>query len=320
MTCAVKNLRDVEKLRDLHIGSVRDAEAASHVTRLLTKDGEGNLTSTAKRFTKTGETRGFMLIGGPGSGKSHLVHRTLAKMPALAEGCFGRPKYVECSVPSPATFKSMTLALLKVTGYPDGNPRKEAWSLWQDFRHRLKLLGISVVWIDEAQDLFCADRKLILRAIKSLMQGDDAVVVILSGTEELGQVIRTDPQVKRRFTAMTLPEMVEQVDGETFMEIAAQYCQRVGVGVPTETDLVGRLFHAARYRFGRTVEFLLNALEIAIERDAPNLGIDHFASAYAMQEACLASENVFYAERYWLINHDEEVEDAQPRKRSNRKA
>uniref|UniRef100_UPI003A8FCD6F TniB family NTP-binding protein n=1 Tax=Celeribacter halophilus TaxID=576117 RepID=UPI003A8FCD6F len=61
-------------------------------------------------------------------------------------------------------------------------------------------------------DLFCADRKLILRALKSLMQGDDAVIVILSGTEELSNVIRSDPQVQRRFTSMVLPELSEQAD------------------------------------------------------------------------------------------------------------
>jgi len=81
-----------------------------------------------------------------------------------------------------------------------------------------------MVWIDEAQDLFCADRKLILRALKSLMQGDDAVAIILSGTNDLATVIRSDAQVKRRFTAMVLPELVEQVDGENFKEIMVQYC------------------------------------------------------------------------------------------------
>lgn len=320
MADLAEHTRALEKLRSLHIGSGRDAEAASHVTRLLASDAEGNLTAVAKRFTKTGETRGFMLIGGPGSGKSHLMHRTLAKLPALAEGEFGRPRYVQCPVPSPATFKSMTLALLAETGYPDGNPRKEAWSLWQDFRHRLKLLGISVLWIDEAQDLFCADRKLILRALKSLMQGDDAVVVILSGTEDLAQVIRTDPQVKRRFTAMILPEVVEKIDGAMFMEIVAQYCQRVGLGAPGEADLIGRLFHGARYRFGRAVELLLNALEMALAQEDQHLTIDHFAAAYAMNEACLAAENVFYAQTYWLLDPDVDLEDANPRKSSKRRA
>lgn len=39
-----------------------------------------------------------------------------------------------------------------------------------------------MIWIDEAQDLFCADRNLILRALKSLMQGEHAITIIVSGT------------------------------------------------------------------------------------------------------------------------------------------
>lgn len=305
----------LERVRSLHIGSVRDAEAASHITRLLAKDGQGHLTPVAKRFTRTGETRGVMLIGEPGSGKSHLMERTLSKLTVLQEGEYGRPRYLGCSVPSPATFKSMALALLEESGYPDANPRKEAWSLWQDLRHRLELLGISVLWIDEAQDLFCADRKLILRALKSLMQGDDAVIVVLSGTEDLAKVIRTDPQVKRRFTAMVLPDLVEQVDGDSFRDVTSQYCQRVGLGEPVEADLIGRIFHGARYRFGRALELLLQAMEIAIERGDQDLDIGHFAAAYAMNEACTAAENVFYAEHYWLLTPDEAEEEERPRPR-----
>ncbi|MBE9640764.1 TniB family NTP-binding protein [Salipiger mangrovisoli] len=305
----------LERVRSLHIGSARDAEAAMHTTRLLATDEQGALTPVAKRFTRTGETRGVMLIGGPGSGKSHLLERTLSKLTVLQDGEYGRPRYLGCSVPSPATFKSMTLALLAESGYPDANPRKEAWSLWQDLRHRLQLLGISVLWIDEAQDLFCADRKLILRALKSLMQGDDAVIVVLSGTEDLAKVIRTDPQVQRRFTAMVLPDLVEQVDGDSFRDVITQYCERVGLGAPIEADLIGRIFHGARYRFGRALELLLQAMEFAIERGDDDLDIGHFAAAYAMNEACTAADNVFYAEHYWLLKPDAVEEEEHPRRK-----
>ena len=288
-----------------------------HTARLLATDEQGALTPVAKRFTRTGDTRGVLLIGGPGSGKSHLLERTLSKLEVLQEGEYGRPRYLGCSVPSPATFKSMALALLEESGYPDANSRKEAWSLWQDLRHRLELLGISVLWIDEAQDLFCADRKLILRALKSLMQGDNAVIVVLSGTEDLAKVIRTDPQVQRRFTAMVLPDLAEQVDGDSFRDIIAQYCQRVGLEAPVEPDLIGRLFHGGRYRFGRALELLLQAMEFAIDRGDDDLDIGHFAAAYAMNEACTAAENVFYADDYWLLQPDA-VEEQEPPRRKKR--
>lgn len=308
----------LDAIRKLHIGLDWDAEAALHVKRLLDRDGEDNLLPTARHFTKTGETRGMMLIGAAGSGKSHLMHRTLKKIPELSAADTGEPRIVSCPVPSPATFKSMTLALLEQSGYPDGNPRQEAWSLWQMFRHRLSNFGTAVVWIDEAQDLFCADRKLILRALKSLMQGDGAVAVILSGTEELAEVIRSDPQVKRRFTAMVLPEMIEAVHGDMYRWVMGDYCRRVGLRPPIEADLVARVFHGARHRFGRAVELLLVAMEFAIAQEADELRIDHFASAYAMNEACGASQNVFYAENYLVLRPDFDPGDRAPRVRSKR--
>ncbi|WP_417273903.1 TniB family NTP-binding protein [Celeribacter halophilus] len=297
----------LEALRELHIGTDRDAEAASHIERLFEKDAAGNRISVAKRFTKTRETRGVMVVGDPGSGKSHLVNRTLEKLPMLQPRDDGTPRYISCVVPSPATFKSMMGELLKQAGYPVESKRQEAWSLFQDLRYRLALLEISVIWIDEAQDLFCADRNLILRALKSLMQGEYAVTIVVSGTQALAEVIRSDQQVKRRFTSIVLPDLTEQSDGDNFREVMAHYCQRVGVHAPVEADLVGRVFHGARYCFGRAIELLLLALEFVIEGEDTHLEIGHFASAYAMLEACPVSENVFFAEQYWLIETDPEA-------------
>ncbi|MEJ6391558.1 TniB family NTP-binding protein [Gymnodinialimonas ulvae] len=309
----------LDAVRELHIGLDWDGEAAMHVKRLLGRDEKGNLLPKPRYFTKTGETRGMMLVGAPGSGKSHLMDRTLTKIPQLVSADDGVPRIVACSVPSPATFKSMALALLEQSGYRGANPRQEAWSLWQVFRHRLGMLGVAVLWIDEAQDLFCADRKLILQALKSLMQGEDAVAVVLSGTEELAQVIRTEPQVKRRFTAMVLPELVETVHGDMYRAILEDYCARVGLEPPVEADLIGRVFHGARYRFGRAIELLLVAMEFAIAREAEHLTIDHFASAYAMNEAVPASQNVFYAENFLLLDPDADEDTGTPRSRRGRK-
>lgn len=305
-------------VRKMHIGLDSDGETAMHVKRLLEKGEDGNVLPKARRFTNNDETRGMMLIGAPGSGKSHLMHRTLAKIPELAAGEDGVPRFISVSVPSPATLKSVTLALLKKTGYHHGGRRQEVWALWEALLHRLNTLGICLVWIDEAQDLFCADRKMILRALKSLMSGDEGVAVVVSGTEDLDVVIRSDQQVKRRFTSKVLPELVQAVDGEMFQEIMADYCPRVGLGAPIEADLVGRVFHGARYRFGRAMELLLDAMEFAIERDAEHLTIDHFASAYAMNEACTASENVFYADSYQLLDPDGEAMPVLRRKRQKR--
>jgi len=190
--------------------------------------------------------------------------------------------------------------------------------LWQLLRERLSLLGIVVLWIDEAHDLFCADRNLILRAIKTLMQGDDAIVAILSGTEDLWRVIRTDPQVQRRFSVMRWTPLTVERDGEAFRDLIGAFCNRVGLTQPVEGDVTGRLFHASRYRFGRAIEMIINAVETALLAEEGHLGLDHFAEVWAMAEGAPAAENVFWVDRWWLIDPDpvEEAETAAlPRKR-----
>lgn len=313
--------RQVETLRNMYVGSERDAEFASHLRRLLKRDPEGDLRPEPCKFTRTGETRGILHIGAPGSGKSSLVDHALAKQPALAEGDFGQPLYLSCSVPSPATFKSMTLALIEQTGYTGTPKRMEAWSLWQLLRERLSLMGTAVLWIDEAHDLFCADRNLILRAIKTLMQGDDAIVVILSGTEDLWHVIRTDQQVQRRFSVMRWSPLTRERDGEAVSDLIGAFCARAELTPPVEGDLVDRVFHASRFRFGRAIEMIINAIETALLDEEGHLGVDHFAEVWAMAEGAPAEDNVFWADRWWLIDTDppEDEEVASPPRKRDRK-
>ncbi|ATG47778.1 transposase [Celeribacter ethanolicus] len=318
MSHHAQTARTLEHLRSLHVGSDMDTELTGQLARLLKRDGEGELSPEPIRFTRTNETRGIMVVGGAGSGKSHLVHRALMKFPVLAEGEYGRPRFLECSVPSPATLKSMVLEMLEKSGYGTVSPTRQVWSLVQILRERMRVTGTVVLWIDEAHDLFCADRNLILRALKALMQGEDAVIVVLSGTEELAQVIRTDPQVQRRFSTVAFATLVPELHGDLFQQIVVDYCHRAGLGAPVEADLVGRVFHGARYRFGRAIELIVRAIEVALYAEAGDLTLDHFARAWAMHEGCPADQNVFFAEQYRLLRLDQASEVA-PRTSTRRR-
>lgn len=114
-----------------------------------------------------------------------------------------------------------------------------------------------------------------------------------------------------------LPELVVGIHSDMFCTVMADYCGRVGLMTPIEADLIDRIFHGARYRFGRAIELLLVALEFAIEGDDAYLTIDHFASAYAMNEACAASENVFYVDNFHALDPDRA--DVLPSSRLRRK-
>lgn len=307
----------LDKLRKLRIATPRDEAFKAHLDRLLCRDETGNLTHEPQRFSAGRETRGVMVIDGPGGGKTTLIARALERHPVLA-GC-GERHYLEASVPSPATFKSMGATLLQRSGYPVVAANREAWSMWETLRGRLKDQGITVLWIDEAHDLFCADRNLILRALKALMQGDEAVIPILSGTERLREIVRSDPQVQRRFSTLVLPPVAEAADGADFREVIGEYCRIAGLAAPNEADLIPRLFRAARHRFGRCVETVIGAIEFALESKADCLDIGHFAEFWGLQEGCPLGGNIFLAPDWSRIDPDAEDDTLViPRRRRRR--
>lgn len=70
-------------------------------------------------------------------GHRYLMHRTFAKLAALEEGEFGRPRYVQCPVPSPATFKSMPAC------HPVSERSKVSEHLWPSSVFRVQILAKS---------------------------------------------------------------------------------------------------------------------------------------------------------------------------------
>ncbi|MRX51249.1 AAA family ATPase [Paracoccus sp. S-4012] len=104
-----------------------------------------------QRFSDGRETRGMMVIDGPGGRKTTLVSRALKHHPAVGESAPGGPHYIEASVPSPASLKSMGNVLLERSGYPLVHANHNARSTWETVARRFKDLGITTLCIDEAQ-------------------------------------------------------------------------------------------------------------------------------------------------------------------------
>lgn len=315
----VRNARILRRLRKIRMKTDRDAAFVAHLDRLLERDAAGALLPVPLRFSSERETRGVMVIDGPGGGKTTLIADALESHPALGAGGPSGTCYLGASVPSPATFKSMGRTLLERSGYPIVNKDGEGGRIWAVLRGRLRQLGIAVLWIDEAHDLFCADRNLILRALKSLMQGDEAVVVVLSGTARLREIVRSDPQVQRRFSTLSLPPVSVATDGAEFEAMIAGFCDIAGLQPPRDEDLIARLVHAGRYRFGRCIEAVIGAIERALDGDARELDIGHFAESWALQEGCAMGKNIFRSPDWAQIDpdrsDDEDSTDMAPRSR-----
>jgi hypothetical protein len=285
----------LRELRSLHIPTERDRELRLHLDRLLEVDAEGRQLPEPVRFAGGLETRGIAMIDGPGGGKTASINRLLTRLPALnpPDG----PRWLGEQVPSPATLKSLGFVVMSATGIPCSSTSMPAHHIWEGIKKRLMHLKITVLWIDEAHDLFVSrserDVDEMLKVLKSLMQREGAVIVILSGTERLREITSKDPQVDRRFLKVVPRPFVLGADEKAVGGLVASCAEKAGLGLDWSTELSGRLIHASRGRFGRTVETTINAIEQAFINGASRLGQVHFAEAWGMQEGCPWHENVF---------------------------
>jgi hypothetical protein len=192
------------ELRSLHINTERDRELARHLGRLLKLDEAGNQVAAPVHFNDTLETRGIMFIEPAGGGKTTAINRFLSHCDALNPHD-GLRRYLRVEVPKPASLKSLGIQILASCEFPTVSARATAPQIWTALRHQLQQLGIVVLWIDEAHDLFRAQHEIndMLSMLKSLMQDPPAVILILSGTRRLSKITSYDPQVSRRLTKMS---------------------------------------------------------------------------------------------------------------------
>lgn len=296
----------VADLRGKYVTLKRDHDFRARLDRLLAMDVNGNPVMDGEAVRTAGEKRGIAVVGGAGSGKTTLIAKGVGKHPALQPSEAAPMPVVQISVPNPATMKSVGFEILKKTGYTELANKRTAWEIWNDVRTRFRLLGTLVLVIDEAHDLFPKGSKSeayeILRTLKSLMQEDGSVIVVLCGIESLYDSISFDYQVQRRFAKFELSPITTSADSKLVWRLIGNFCHRAELGRPTQTDLVDRLAHAGRYRLGICIEQIISAIEIALMRGDTALDIQHFADAFFEQEGCEVGRNVFLSPRWSSID------------------
>ncbi len=304
----------MQSLRAKYFTNNRHHQITRELDRLLQPDQQGGRLPAPELHAGGLEARGLMVVAKPGDGKTTAVHRVLSRHPAL-QAATGQdsPRYIRIQVPSPATLKSLGRAILGALGMNDVSERAPAWDIWRVVKHRLSLLGIVVLWIDEAQDVFLSRsaREIddMLKTLKSLMQGDQAVVLVLSGTDRLLEVARYDQQVDRRFRKIMSRPLVVGHHEQNLQGLIDTYCQMAGIRPDIEPDTLRRLIHGSRGLFGRAIETILAAIEQALYEESCCLKRSHFAEAWSIQEGCSWDQNVFEINDWAALEIDSEAEE-----------
>jgi hypothetical protein len=295
-------LAAVDRLRDKYLSTPRDAQFRSYLDRLLQRDEQGNLLPKPRLFNKAGDTRGIAVVEPAGGGKTSLVLHGLKTHPALQPRDAVHQPWIGVRVPSPATAKSLAIEILNASGYPSVSRSLTEDDIMNKARKHFKVRGTAILWIDEAHDMFGAGSKfkadVFQKTFRNLMQGEGAVSVVMSGIESLWQIASCDEQVSRRYWRLPLADVSPHSDRKALNKVIASFCKAVGLRPPSDEDLVDRLVHASRNRFGRCIENILAAVESAALDGANELTINHFAESWGMQEGCSMGQNVFLS-RHW---------------------
>lgn len=303
-------------LRDLHIGTPSYRNLNESFARLFEPGPDGMLTHMPVHFTAGTETHGVILVAGPGAGKTTNMLHAIGSIEALANNPeTGVPRYIYVTVKSPASLRSLAGQFLEKLGVDKVSDRAKVHELWGMVRHRLLRLDISLVVVDEAHDMFRSnsgsETDTMFRMMKSLMQGDHPVVLLLGGTERLLDITRLDAQVNRRFRKVIEPALDVGANGASIRKMIAFYADRAGLQLGMRDDVALRLIHGARYRFGRCVEITLAAIEEALRAGDETLAGEHFETAWAREEGCPVTANVFAVEDFMTIEleDDDEIGD-----------
>lgn len=242
------------------------------------------------------EGRILVLTGETGAGKSRSLRRLFRQRRENVEGVL-----ISIVAPSPCTLMQLGRRLLPALGYPIQRDRKEHL-IWEDVRRRIDGRGVRIVHIDEMQHVTQtanSDQKTrILNTIKSLIQDrDKPMLLVLSGTCELADFLRTDGQVYRRckfveLQRLTIPGDVDLIADtlEDLVEITPLKLEHVVV-----EDLAARLIHSSNYALGIAMEIACDAVEEALRDGKNRLLSNHFAEVYRSRSGCPNSTNPFLA-------------------------
>ncbi len=251
------------------------------LAELYEVDDDGQMTAEPQRDPLTGETRGLMLLGESGSGKSAVLKRALKAVPVLTdvkevEG--GNTLYIE--VPPEATIKSLAEHIVEKTDYPGFDARVGAAERWEVARHRLKLTGITTLIIDECHHIFRpgAGRDILgaIQALKHMLQSDHAVALVICGVPALREAILKEEtgETYRRFDECHMTRTLQGSHGaQLFERCLLNSARKVGIEVDANENFAERFLFAELGQTGRAVRLAKDTLRRAVTKKRSRLSL-----------------------------------------------
>ncbi|MEP4552686.1 MAG: TniB family NTP-binding protein [Tateyamaria sp.] len=253
-------------------GAERDLD--DQLIDIFEMDDNGQRTAEPRLDPLTGETKGLMVLGQSGDGKSALLMRALRVDAVLKEfkvNQGGNTLFI--TVPPEATIKNLAEIILADTGYERVNPKLRAADAWQMARHRFGLLGIKTLVIDECHHIFRPgagrDIPAAIQALKHIMQSQDRVALIVAGVPNLKLAIQSEVsgETMRRFNEFSLGRIRAGSRGATIFSKNFMKCSQIlGIDIAEVDALPQRILFAEHGQIGKSVTLGKNILRSAIMR------------------------------------------------------
>nr|WP_279512643.1 TniB family NTP-binding protein [Fluviibacterium aquatile] len=254
-----------------------------HLHDIFEVDDDGQRTAQPRLDPLTRETRGLMVLGASGNGKTALLMRALRADAVLTEFKIdqgGNTLFI--TVPPEATIKKLAEIILAKTGYTKVDAKLRAADAWEIARHRFGLVGIKTLVIDECHHILRSgpgrDIPAAIQALKHIMQSEHRVALIISGVPGLKNAILAEPtgETMRRFNELPLSRIrtgskSAAMFGRNFLKSA----NTLGVHVDAEDALPERILFAEYGQVGKSVELGKEILRAAITRKCAAITLEN---------------------------------------------
>jgi hypothetical protein len=170
-------------------------QAERALTRLMEVHGDTR---------RTGTSKGLVIQGPSGVGKSTLIKEYVRELESSASPQLGHRSVLNVEIPSSPTKKNLATAMLTAMKDPYADSRSHsAETKFARIILLLSNLGIEVVVLDEAQHLVDYKRNAAYEAadwIKSLMN-ETSIMFVLVGLKRTEGLLWANEQLRRRFSA-----------------------------------------------------------------------------------------------------------------------
>lgn len=264
----------------------------------------------------------LFVTGEPGAGKTYAIKMALRSFPDLFPG-YGDDEadcpIVTFNAASHSTLKGLGTHMLADSGLTPRTTLSEP-ATWQMLAENWEETGRLIIHID---DSYRIGRSMSVRefdAIRDkLAELQDWIGkpfgLLISGTPETSRLFETEGGVHRRLeSTVFVPPMTNEELQEDLLGIIQVYADKyeLKVDIPNNTDFIFRHGHASMRAFGRSIEYIMAAVQIALFSADRTVRQESFAEALERRYGWPPDANPYVVADWGRVQVDKVLQNARP--------